>query len=159
MATNDITLTGNLVFDPKFSGGNGKTSRTSMRIASTARQRGSDGTWVDGDTTFIDVICFGSLAENVVQSLGRGSPVLVTGRLRTRTVELPVESETGAPTGQTRKVTFTDILATAIGPDLTRCATQVRTAKGAGAQRQEEAALAEVAEVMTGMIERDSQVA
>lgn len=155
MTTNDITMTGNLVFDPKFAGGNGKKPRATLRIASTPRHRGPDGDWVDGETTFMDVICFGSLAENVVQSVGRGSPVIVAGRLRTRTVELPVEAENGAPNNQTRKVTYTDILASSIGPDLARCATQQRTIKGPGAVRQEEAALAEVAEVM----ERDAQVA
>lgn len=159
MSTNDITMTGNLVYDPKFSGGNGKRSRSTLRIASTPSHRNSEGVWVDGETTFMDVICFGSLAENVVQSIGRGSPVIVTGRLRTRTVEQPVESTEGSPTGQTRTVTYTDILASAIGPDLTRCATQPRTAKGPGAVRQEEAALAEVAEVMTQVSERDPQVA
>lgn len=154
MALNDITITGNLVYDPEFSGGNGKKSRAKFRIASTPRHRDPDGTWVDGDTTFLDVVCFASLAENVVQSLGRGSPVIVNGRLQTRTVERSVESE-GRPTGETRKVTYTTIVAAAVGPDLTRVATQVRTDKGAGAVRQEEAALAEVADVM----ERDAQVA
>ncbi len=154
MALNDITITGNLVYDPEFSGGNGKKSRAKFRIASTPRHRDPDGTWVDGDTTFLDVVCFASLAENVVQSLGRGSPVIVNGRLQTRTVERAVESE-GRPTGETRKVTYTTIVAASVGPDLTRVAIQIRTDKGAGAVRQEEAALAEVADVM----ERDAQVA
>ncbi len=155
MALNDITITGNLVYDPEFSGGNGKKSRAKFRIASTPRHRDSDGNWANGDTTFLDVVCFDSLAENVVQSLGRGSPVIVNGRLQTRTVERVVESAEGHPTSETRKVTYTTIVAAAVGPDLTRVATQVSTGKGAGAVRQEDAALAEVADVM----ERDAQVA
>jgi len=155
MALNDITITGNLVYDPEFSGGNGRKSRAKFRIASTPRHREPDGTWADGDTTFLDVVCFDSLAENVVQSLGRGSAVIVNGRLQTRTVERPVESAEGRPTGETRKVTYTTIIAASVGPDLARVATQVRTGKGAGAVRQEDAALAEVADVM----ERDAQVA
>ena len=155
MAINDITMTGNIVFDPEFSGGNGKKSRTKFRIASTTRLRDPSGAWVDGDTLFMDVVCFDSLAENVVQSLGKGSPVIVNGRLKVRTVERPVESPEGHPTGQTRLVTYTSIVAAAVGPDLSRVAIQVRTTKGPAAVRQEEAALAEVADVL----ERDAQVA
>ncbi len=155
MALNDITITGNLVYDPEFSGGNGRKSRAKFRIASTPRHREPDGTWADGDTTFMDVVCFAGLAENVVQSLGRGSPVIVNGRLQTRTVERPVESAEGRPTGETRKVTYTTIIAASVGPDLNRVATQVRTDKGSGAVRQEDAALAEVADVM----ENNAQVA
>jgi single-strand DNA-binding protein len=155
MAINDITMTGNIVFDPEFSGGNGKKSRTKFRIASTSRHRDPSGAWVDGDTVFIDVVCFDSLAENVVQSLGRGSPVIVNGRLKMRTVERAVESPDGQSTGRTRTVTYTSIIASAVGPDLSRVATQIRTDKSPAAMRQEEAALAEVADVM----ERDTQVA
>lgn len=147
MSINDTTMTGNIVFDPRYSGGNGKKSRTSFRIASTSRHREMNGTWVDGDTTFMDVVCFGTLAEHVVESLGKGSPVIVTGRLQSRTVE--PEGSDG------RKTTYYEIVAAAVGPDLSRVAVEVRSIKGSGASRQEDRAMAEVADVM----ERASQVA
>jgi single-strand DNA-binding protein len=157
MNINEITMNGNVVFDPRFSGGNGKKSRTLIRIAHTQRRRESDGTWVDGDTTFIDVICWGLLAENVVESVSKGSPVIVSGRLRSRTVET-VETSLGADSNTAnsgRTTTYFEIIASAVGPDLSRGATQFRSAKSAGAARQEERALQEVADVM----ERDAQVA
>jgi single-strand DNA-binding protein len=40
---------------------------------------------VDGDPNFFVVNCWRTLAENVGSSVGRGDPVVVTGRLRLRT--------------------------------------------------------------------------
>ena len=157
MNINEITMNGNVVFDPRFSGGNGKKSRTIIRLANTQRRRESDGTWVNGDTVFIDVICFGTLAENVVESVSKGSPVVVSGRLRSNTVEV-VDSQGGGEaqgSGSVRTVTYFEIIASTVGPDLSRGATQFRMNKGAAAIRQEERALQEVADVM----ERDAQVA
>ena len=151
MTINDIVMTGNLVYDPRFSGGNGKKSRTSFRIANTQRYRQADGTWVDGDTTFMDVVCWGFMAENVVESLGKGNPVIVVGHLRTREVDAPESAgteESRDSQSTPRKTTYTEIVATAVGPNLARVATRMHLVKGPGATRQEEAALAEVSQVM-----------
>lgn len=151
MSTNEITMSGNVVFDPKFSGGNGKKSRATFRLANTIRHRVPDGTWVDGDTTFIDVVCWGVLAEHVVESIGKGSPVIVTGRLRSRSVEAPAQTHTGepgTPSPNPRKITYYEIVATSVGVDLARVPTQIRSVKGAGARRQEDRALEEVAHLM-----------
>jgi hypothetical protein len=150
MNLNDIVISGNAVYDPKFSGGNGKTSRASLRIASTDRRRDAQGNWVDGDTLFIDVVCWRTLAEHVVQSVGKGTPVIVTGKLRSRAVEVAQEGTDGGPRpdGPPRWVTYYEIDASTVSVNLARVATQPRSTKGPGALRQEEAALAEVAEVM-----------
>lgn len=148
MSTNEIALSGNVVFDPKFSGGNGKKSRATFRLANTVRQRVQDGTWVDGDTTFIDVVCWGVLAEHVVESIGKGTPVIVTGRLRSRSVEAPAQTHTGeagTPSTNPRKITYYEIAATTVGVDLARVPTQIRSVKGAGAKRQEDRALEDLA--------------
>jgi single-strand DNA-binding protein len=59
-----------------------------FRVGSTQRRydRASGG-WVDGDSLYVDVTCWRSLAENAVASLVKGDPVVVTGRLYTRTYE------------------------------------------------------------------------
>lgn len=151
MSINDIVMTGNLVYDPRFSGGNGKKSRASFRIANTQRYRESDGSWVDGETTFMDVVCWGFMAENVVESLGKGNPVIVVGHLRIRQVDAPAvpgaEEPVGAPSAP-RKVSYTEIVATAVGPNLARVATRIHLVKGPGAARQEESGLAEISQVM-----------
>lgn len=78
-----ITIVGNVCTDPNANPTTTGVPRTSFRVASNPR-RMKDGVWVDGDPTYVTVICFRSLAENVAASVAKGDPVLVTGRLRTR---------------------------------------------------------------------------
>lgn len=59
------------------------TASASFRLGSTPRIR-RNGEWVDGETTWLTVTCFRSLAENVATSLGKGDPVVVAGKLRTQ---------------------------------------------------------------------------
>lgn len=77
-----ITMIGNIVRDPETK--NGKDYKlTQFRIACNERVKDSNGSWKDGDTTYIDVVCWSRLAENAV-SLKKGDRVVVTGRLRGR---------------------------------------------------------------------------
>lgn len=78
-----ITIIGNVCTDPNPTATAAGVPRTSFRVASNPR-RFKDGAWIDGDPTFVTVICFRGLAENVAASVKKGDPVLVTGRLRTR---------------------------------------------------------------------------
>ena len=131
---NEITLTGNLVNDPVL-----RTVSTQVvakfRLAHNHRYRDAQsGEWTDGGTTYIDVSCWRSLAENVCLSLGKGSAVIVTGRLRGKERTLEVE-------GGTEKRTFFEIEATTIGPDLSRGATQAVDVKRPAVERQEERAI------------------
>ena len=54
----------------------------SFRLACTPRLR-RGGEWSDGETTWIGVTCSRSLAENVRDSIAKGDPVVVVGKLRT----------------------------------------------------------------------------
>jgi len=54
-----------------------------FRVGSTPRIRRGDGQWVDGPTTWFSVSCWRSLAVHVRDSLHKGEPVIVHGRLRT----------------------------------------------------------------------------
>ena len=131
---NEITITGNLVNDPIL-----RTVSTQVvakfRIAHNHRYRDQQsGEWTDGGTTYIDVSCWRSLAENVGLSLGKGSAVIVTGRLRSKERTLEVA-------GSTEKRTFYEIEATTVGPDLSRGATHAVDTKREAAERQEERAV------------------
>jgi single-strand DNA-binding protein len=54
-------------------------------VASTTRHRDQEsGRWRDGDTVFLTCTAWGQLAENVAESLSKGTRVVVTGRLRQR---------------------------------------------------------------------------
>jgi single-strand DNA-binding protein len=55
----------------------------SFRLACTPRiRRGGD--WSDGETTWLTITCFRSLAEHAASSVRKGDPVIVIGRLRTQ---------------------------------------------------------------------------
>ncbi|GAA0977196.1 hypothetical protein GCM10009555_038050 [Acrocarpospora macrocephala] len=83
-----VTLSGNVTDDPKqFHFGDGSRA-TSMRVAVNRRflDRQTQ-TWQDGETTFYTVRCYRALADHVAQSVRRGHPVVVSGKLRVKQFE------------------------------------------------------------------------
>lgn len=54
-----------------------------FRVGSTPRIRKRNGDWVDGPTSWFSVSCWRALADHVRDSVHKGEPVLVHGRLRT----------------------------------------------------------------------------
>lgn len=87
MADAQTTVVGNLTRDPELRYTNSGMQVTSFGLAvNYRRQNRQTGEW-DEETSFIDVTCFGGLAENVAESLTKGSRALVTGRLQVRTYD------------------------------------------------------------------------
>jgi single-strand DNA-binding protein len=83
-----ITVTGNVVDTPQRRRTEQGHSVASFRIASTQRKFDrNDGQWVDGDSLYLKVTCWRALADNVDRSVVQGDPVIITGRLYTRTYE------------------------------------------------------------------------
>lgn len=78
-----VSLTGNLGTEVDFVSGDGWCGGR-FRIAHTPRFW-REGQWVDGTTTWMSVRVWGRLAQNCRDCLRKGDPVVVTGRLRTRT--------------------------------------------------------------------------
>jgi single-strand DNA-binding protein len=74
-------MTGYVGGDVEFR--NNTVATASFRLACTPRIRRA-GDWSDGETTWITVTCFRSLAEHAASSVRRGDPVIVVGRLRTQ---------------------------------------------------------------------------
>jgi single-strand DNA-binding protein len=106
-----VNLTGYVAADPKFKKVTGDISSTKLRVAYTARRRDRQtGEWSDGPTSFVNVQCWRTLAENVQMSVHKGEPVLVTGRLQIRRYQ----DSDGVPR------TAVEIEAVSIGHDLTR---------------------------------------
>jgi single-strand DNA-binding protein len=54
-----------------------------FRVGSTPRIRKRNGDWVDGQTSWFSVSCWRNLADGVRDSVKKGDPVIVHGRLRT----------------------------------------------------------------------------
>lgn len=77
---NRVILIGNLTKDPELRYTPGGTPVSSFRIAvNTRHKQGSD---IKEEVLFIEVVTFGKQAETCSQYLGKGSSILVEGRLQ-----------------------------------------------------------------------------
>jgi single-strand DNA-binding protein len=115
MALPRISATGNLTRDPDLSFTASGIARANLSIACNDRKQDENGKWVDGDTTYLDVVSWRQFAENIAESLRKGDTVTVTGRLRTRKYEKD---------GETKSITEVD--ADSIALDLKRHAATSR---------------------------------
>jgi len=83
-----ITVIGNLTDDPELRFTPSGAAVAKFRIASTPRTLDrASGEWKDGEPLFLDCSVWRQAAENVAESLQRGSRVIVQGRLRQRSYE------------------------------------------------------------------------
>jgi single-strand DNA-binding protein len=104
----DITVVGRVASPPRLSRLDSGSSVVNFRIASTSRRFDrTNQEWVDGDTFWSDVECWGDLGGNVVRSVSKGDPVVVVGRLWTRDYE-----------SQNGRGSTSQIRAESVGPDL-----------------------------------------
>jgi single-strand DNA-binding protein len=119
-----VTVQGNLVSDPtQRSTANGATV-VGIRVASSGRKFDkATGEFRDGDPMFISVSCWRALGGHVMASLRKGDSVVIHGRLIHRTYD--------DKQGNRRSVHEIDAIA--VGPDLARCAVDLRRPGRAGA--------------------------
>lgn len=124
MALPTITLAGNVVADPELRFTNSNIAYITFRVAASERKKDDQGNWVDGETTFLKVTAWRQLAENVAESVLKGTAVIVTGRLKSRSVDQPDGT----------KQTYFDLDADSVGVDLSRASAKVtRTVKASNA--------------------------
>ena len=115
-----VTLVGNVVSEVKYSTTTGGVPVANFRLSATERRYDRQRqAWVDGDTSLFLIWSWRWLAENVLGSVGRGDPLLVTGRLRIR----EWDSGEGRPRGL-----VPEIEAASIGHDLCRGTSAFRRA-------------------------------
>ncbi|WP_084496993.1 single-stranded DNA-binding protein [Nocardia amamiensis] len=87
-----------------------------FRLASNSRRLDhTSGQWVDNGTLYLTVSCWRRLVAGVEASLRRGDPIIAYGQLRSH--------EYRSKDGVERR--DLEMRATAVGPDLSRCAAQV----------------------------------
>jgi single-strand DNA-binding protein len=114
-----VTIVGNVVDAPDRRTLESGTTVATFRVASTARRFDkASGRWVDGDSLYLRVTCWRQLADNVTRSLLKGDPVMITGRLFTRSYEV---------NGQ-RRSSF-ELEASSVGHDLARGTTSFHRTK------------------------------
>jgi single-strand DNA-binding protein len=122
MADSQATIVGNLTRDPELRFTNSGMQVTSFGLAvNYRRQNKQTGEW-DEETSFIDVTCFGQMAENVAETLTKGSRALVTGRLQVRTYD---RRDGGQGTA-------VEVIADEIGPSLRWATAQVERVSRSG---------------------------
>jgi len=124
MAQGDVVVTvvGNLTGDPELRFTPNGQAVASFTVASTTRvlERTSNE-WKDGDTLFLRCSVWRQYAENVAESLTKGTRVIVTGRLKQRSYE--------TKEGEKRTVVEMDV--DDVGPALKNATAKVsRVARG-----------------------------
>ena len=84
---NSVTLVGNLTDDPELRYTPNGAAVCKFRIAVNRRTPDGNGGWKDGEASYFSVNCWRGLAENVAETLTRGTRVVVSGRLQYRAWE------------------------------------------------------------------------
>jgi single-strand DNA-binding protein len=124
-----ITVIGNLTADPELRFTASGAAVANFTVASTPRSFDKNsGEWKDGDPLFLRCSLWRQPAENVAESLTRGSRVIVTGRLTQRSYE----------TKEGEKRTVIELVVDEIGPSLRYATAKVNkaTRRDAGGSQQ-----------------------
>ena len=108
MPDNTITLVGNLTRDPELRFTPSGLATATLGIAVNRSWRNKQTNEWDEAVSFFDVTCWAQMAENVAESVTKGTRVLVTGRLEQRSWE----------TNDGEKRSKVEIVAEEIGPSL-----------------------------------------
>lgn len=118
-----ITVVGNLTEDPELRFTPSGAAVANFTVASTPRifDRQTNE-WKDGDALFLRCSIWRQAAENVAESLSRGTRVIVQGRLKQRSYE----------TAQGEKRTVVECEVEEIGPSLKYATTKVSKTSRSG---------------------------
>jgi single-strand DNA-binding protein len=118
-----ITVVGNLTADPELRFTPSGAAVANFTVASTPRQFDRQSNeWKDGEALFLRCNIWREAAENVAESLTRGSRVIVTGRLKQRSFE----------TREGEKRTVFEVEVDEIGPSLRYATAKVNKASRSG---------------------------
>lgn len=83
---NQVILMGNLTRDPELRTTPNGQSVCSFSLALNRSYKGADGNWQEA-TDYVDIVAWAGLGERVAQYVTKGRPVLVNGRLQSRSWE------------------------------------------------------------------------
>ena len=120
-----ITLIGNIVAPPEMRFTPTGAAVASFTIASTPRQFDKQtNEWKDGETLFMRCSVWRNQAENVAESLTKGTRVIATGRLKSRSWE----------TKEGEKRTSIELEVDEVGPSLRNASAKVTKADRGGQQ-------------------------
>ncbi|MDG3009687.1 single-stranded DNA-binding protein [Rhodococcus sp. D2-41] len=118
-----ITVIGNLTADPELRFTPSGAAVATFTVASTPRRFNSQtNAWEDGEALFLRCNIWRQAAENVAESLTRGSRVIVNGRLKQRSFE----------TREGEKRTVVELEVDEVGPSLKYATAKVNKASRGG---------------------------
>lgn len=112
---NTVELIGNITRDPELRFTPSGAAVATFGLAVNRRWRNQQTNEWEEQTSFFDIVCWREMAENVAESLTKGSRVIVTGRLDQRSWE----------TDQGDKRSKVEVVADEIGPSLRWATAQV----------------------------------
>jgi len=96
----NVTIIGNLADDPELRYTQSGVAVVSVRVGSTPRTfNRSTNEWVDGETVWVRCTAWREAAENVAQSLTKGTRVVVSGRLKAPSAYQTAQGEARASLG------------------------------------------------------------
>lgn len=112
---NSVTLVGNATRDPELRYTPSGAPVATFGLAVNRRwQNRQTNEWEEA-VSFFDIVCWRELAENVVESITKGTRILVTGRLEQRSWD----------TQEGEKRSKVEIIADEVGPSLRWASAQV----------------------------------
>ncbi|MHA6523716.1 single-stranded DNA-binding protein [Tessaracoccus sp. G1721] len=118
-----ITVIGNLTADPELRFTPNGAAVANFTVASTPRTFDRQtNEWKDGDAMFLNCSVWRQYAENVAESLSKGTRVIVSGRLKARSYE----------TREGEKRTVFEIDVDEVGPALRYATAKVTRTQGGG---------------------------
>src|SRR5712692_4603589 len=115
MAESTVTIVGNLTRDPEIRYTTGGAAKASFGVAVSRRWQNRQSQEWEERVSFFNVVCWREMAENVSESLAKGSRVVVNGRLEQRSWE--------TENGEKRSVV--EIVADDVGPSLRWATAQI----------------------------------
>ena len=116
-----VTIIGNLVADPEVRATSNGITVATFTVASTPRFfKRETNSWEEGETLFMRCSAWRELGENIVETLAKGSRVIVQGKLTQRSWS--------TPDGQKRSVV--EMTVDDIGPSLRYAVAQVTKVSG-----------------------------
>ena len=129
-----VTIVGTLTRDPEMRYTPSGVAVVELGVAVNERTKNKQtNQWEDGDASFFDCTVFNQQAENVAESLQKGSRVILRGRLKMDSWE---DKETGKPRTKIK------VIVDDIGPELRFATAQVQKitrsdqTQGGGYQQQ-----------------------
>jgi single-strand DNA-binding protein len=126
MADNSITIVGNLTRDPEIRYMANGTAKAELGVAVSRRWQNRQTNEWEERTSFFNVVVWRDMAENISDTLSKGTRVIVNGRLEQRSWE----------TEQGDKRSVVEIVADEIGPSLRWATAEVKRSerRGGGGQ-------------------------